>query len=113
MGLSIPWVSEASARPTSSARRRLKPRYAAMTPKSTKAQTAGGYCCGFRPKYCNGVRALIALGRTDEEIRLGLGIAESTWELWQLDHPEFREACTRTKEQQNLVIELAVVKRAI
>ena len=56
---------------------------------------------------------LASAGMLDKDIADRMGIAESTLNRWKLEHPEFREAIDRGKEEPNLMVEAAILKSAL
>lgn len=51
----------------------------------------------YRPEHAEQAYKLCLLGATDAEMADIFGVAESTLNLWKLNHPEFSEAITRGK----------------
>lgn len=53
------------------------------------------------------------LGMIDIDMARELGIAESTFQKWKTDHPEFAKAITRGKEHPDDIVEAALFRRAL
>lgn len=56
---------------------------------------------------------LARAGMTDKEMAIYIGIAESTFHKWKIDHPEFMEAITKGKEEPDDKVEAAMFRTAI
>jgi hypothetical protein len=67
----------------------------------------------FDPKYCDQVEKLCKLGATDTEIAEFFSVAESTINLWKLEHRDFSEAIKRGKFLADANVADRLYQRAI
>lgn len=67
----------------------------------------------YRPEYCEQVEKLCKLGATDKEIADFFDVAESTINLWKIDHPEFSESIKNGKIKADAEVANALHKRAL
>jgi len=73
---------------------------------------AGGRPTKYVKEHVKVAKALAKLGATDLEVAQALGVAVSTISLWKVQHPEFSEALTVTKEIADLNVVQSLYKRA-
>jgi len=66
----------------------------------------------YNPAYCEQVTKLCKLGATDKEIAEFFVIAESTLNLWKIEHREFSEAITRGKQVADMEVAASLYKIA-
>lgn len=74
---------------------------------------AGGRPTTYNPEYHNKmVFKLCLLGATDKEIADAFDIAESTLNLWKLEHPDFSESIKKGKVDADANVANSLYKRA-
>lgn len=67
----------------------------------------------FREEFTEQARKLALLGAIDDEIAGFFGVTDRTLRTWKLEHPEFREALARGKEESDARVEQSLYRRAI
>ncbi len=67
----------------------------------------------YRPEYCEQVEKLCRLGATDKEIADFFGKAESTINLWKLEHPDFSESIKKGKIDADAKVASSLYHRAL
>jgi hypothetical protein len=89
------------------------------TPRARKATTKapakhpGGRPSAFKPAYVVQANKLALLGQTDAEMAEFFDVAESTFHLWKLKHPEFSESLRAGKEVADSEIAKALYHAAL
>ena len=66
----------------------------------------------YKPEYCEQATNYCLLGATDEELMTFFDVAESTINLWKLEHPEFSEAIKEGREKADAMIGRRLFERA-
>lgn len=66
----------------------------------------------YEPKFVERVYRLCLLGLTDKELILAFGIADQTLYNWQHQHPEFKEAIHKGRQEADAHIAKALYHRA-
>ncbi|MCW0413491.1 helix-turn-helix domain-containing protein [Xanthomonas sacchari] len=74
---------------------------------------AGGRPTKYKPEFVEQGAKLAAKGFTDTEIADFFNVAVSTIYLWKVQHPEFSEALTTSKEAADQRVERALYERAL
>lgn len=74
---------------------------------------SGGRPSKFKPECVEQAAKLAALGATDREIADFFKIAESTLNLWKIEHPEFSESLKVGKENSDDRVEQSLYRRAL
>ncbi len=74
---------------------------------------AGGRPTKYKPEHCKVAAAMAKLGATDAEVARALGVAVSTVALWKVQHAEFSDSLTVTKEQADKNVVDSLYKRAM
>ena len=88
------------------------------SPKKKPAKKKLSANIGGRPsKYSEAWAVKMALvmaraGMIDKGMAVAMGVAESTFHKWKLDHPEFAAALTKGKEDENILLEHALFREA-
>jgi len=81
--------------------------------KKAKEKNKGGRPTKFKDEYTSQVYVACAEGMTDKKLCKLFGVAESTLNLWKLEHEEFRAEYERGKDYfQTQVVEKSLLKRA-
>ncbi|MBL8968259.1 MAG: hypothetical protein JNG85_14730 [Spirochaetaceae bacterium] len=112
---------QAKATPKSEARKKRAP--VAKPAKKTARNPAGERPAGEKAKTGRPTKydpaihpalgeAWAAAGKTDKQIAEKLGIAESTLNLWKIEHPAFSESLTRGKAGPDEQVESSLFARA-
>lgn len=81
--------------------------------KSSAPEAVVGRPSKYNPIYCDQVTKLCKLGATDSEIAEFFEIAESTLNLWKLEHKDFSEAITRGKQVADMEVAASLYKSAV
>ncbi len=66
----------------------------------------------YRPEYAEQALKLCRLGATDKELADFFEVAESTVNLWKIEHPEFSESLKAGKAQADAEVADKLFKRA-
>lgn len=74
---------------------------------------AGGRPTKYKSEFVEQGAKLAAKGFTDTEIADFFNVAVSTIYLWKVQHPEFSEALTISKEEADQRVERALYERAL
>ncbi len=74
---------------------------------------AGGRPTKYKPEYVKIAQAMAKLGATDVDVARALGVAVSTVSLWKVQHQEFSEALTVSKETADKNVVESLYKRAM
>jgi hypothetical protein len=74
---------------------------------------AGGRPTDYTNKHVGQAYKLAKLGYTDKEIADFFEIAESTLNLWKLEHPEFSESLKKGKAESDVEVEESLRMKAI
>ena len=74
---------------------------------------AGGRPSKYTPEYLNVVRGMAKLGATEVEIASALGVAVSTVSLWKVQHQEFSDALSSSKEVADAKVVESLYRRAV
>lgn len=77
------------------------------------SESVGGRPTKYKPEYIEQARKLCLLGATDRELADFFEVAESTLNLWKLEHPEFSESLKSGKEAADERVERSLFHRAI
>lgn len=67
----------------------------------------------YRPEYVEQAEKLSLLGATDMQMADFFGVAESTFHLWKLTHPEFSESIKLAKENADKNVERSLYRKAL
>lgn len=67
----------------------------------------------FKPEYAEQAEKLCKLGATDGELADFFGVAESTINLWKLEHPKFSESIKSGKVKADSDVVESLYKRAM
>lgn len=67
----------------------------------------------YQPEYAEQARKLCLLGSTDAELADFFEVAESTLNLWKLNHPEFSESIKKGKTQADAEVADRLYQRAM
>ena len=67
----------------------------------------------FKPEFCEQAAKLCKLGATDRDIADFFKVAESTINLWKLEHSEFSESLKIAKEEADKRVEQSLYRRAL
>lgn len=67
----------------------------------------------FQPEFCTQAAKLCALGATDRELADFFEVAESTLNLWKIQHPEFSESLKMAKGVADRRVEQSLYRRAL
>jgi hypothetical protein len=78
-----------------------------------KKPTNAGRPSSFRPEYIDTVKKLCLLGATDKQMADIFGVAESTFNKWKIDHPEFSESLKEGKEIADAQVASSLFNRAL
>ena len=73
---------------------------------------AGGRPTKYKAEFVKIAKALAKLGATDLEVAQALSVAVSTVALWKVQHKEFSDALTVTKEVADQNVVQSLYKRA-
>jgi hypothetical protein len=73
----------------------------------------GGRPSKFKPEMVEQARRLSLLGATDREMAEFFQVAESTLNLWKLEHPEFSESLKLGKDAADDRVEKSLYRRAL
>lgn len=73
---------------------------------------AGGRPSKYKPEFAEQAQRLTDLGATDRELAAFFKVAESTLNLWKLEHPEFSESLKLGKEIADKRVEQSLYHRA-
>jgi hypothetical protein len=74
---------------------------------------ASGRPTKYKDEYAEQVKKLCDLGATDRQLADFFKVAESTINLWKLEHPEFSESLKLGKEVPNNNVERSLYNRAL
>ena len=74
---------------------------------------SGGRPSKYKPEFAEQARKLTLLGATDRELADFFKVAESTLNLWKLEHPEFSESLKLGKEVADERVEQSLYHRAV
>ena len=66
----------------------------------------------YDEKYCEQARKLCLLGYTDKELADFFEVAESTVNLWKIEHPQFSESIKKGKDLADAEVALKLYERA-
>jgi hypothetical protein len=67
----------------------------------------------YRPEFARQAKSLTALGATDRELANFFGVAESTLNLWKLNHRRFSESLKLGKDVADKRVEQSLYHRAM
>lgn len=67
----------------------------------------------YKPEYAEQARKLCSLGATDRDLADFFKVAESTINLWKLEHAQFSESLKLAKEQADKRVEQSLYRRAL
>ena len=67
----------------------------------------------YQPEFAEQARKLCLLGATDRELADFFEVAESTLNLWKLEHPEFSESLKAGKEVADERVERSLYQMAV
>lgn len=67
----------------------------------------------YKEEYAEQARKLCLLGATDKELADFFDVAESTLNLWKLEHPEFSESLKKGKTQADAEVADRLYQRAM
>jgi hypothetical protein len=67
----------------------------------------------YKPEFAEQAEKLCKLGATDRELADFFGVAESTLNLWKVQHSEFSESLKVAKEQADQRVERSLYQRAV
>lgn len=67
----------------------------------------------YKPEYAEQAAKLCALGATDRDVADFFKVAESTLNLWKIEHPEFSESLKVAKEVADKRVEQSLYRRAL
>jgi hypothetical protein len=73
----------------------------------------GGRPSKYRPEYAEQAAKLCKLGATDRELADFFQVAESTLNLWKLEHSEFSESLKLGKDEADKRVEQSLYHRAV
>lgn len=74
---------------------------------------AGGRPSKYKPELIEQARKLCALGATDRDLAEFFEVAESTVNLWKIEHQEFSDALKLAKEAADSRVEQSLYRRAL
>lgn len=83
------------------------------TTNEDAAVDTGGRPSKYQPEYAEQARKLCLLGSTDKELADFFEVAESTLNLWKLEHAEFSESIKRGKSQADADVADRLYQRAM
>lgn len=75
--------------------------------------SAGGRPTKYKPEYAKQAEKLCALGATDKDLADFFEVAESTLNLWKLNHPQFSESLKLGKDGPNERVKRSLYHRAV
>lgn len=67
----------------------------------------------YKPEYAEQARKYSLLGATDKEMAELFEVAESTFHLWKLEHPDFSESLKKGKVQADANVANRLYQRAM
>jgi hypothetical protein len=67
----------------------------------------------YKREYVEQAAKLCKLGATDRELADFFGVAESTLNLWKLEHAEFSESLKGSKDEADKRVEHSLYRRAL
>lgn len=73
---------------------------------------SGGRPSKYKPEFAEQAKQLTDLGATDRELAVFFKVAESTLNLWKLEHHEFSESLKLGKEMADRRVEQSLYHRA-
>lgn len=74
---------------------------------------AGGRPTKYKAEHLKVAKGMAKLGATDAELALALGVAVSTVALWKVQHKEFSDALTISKDVANQKVVESLYKSAM
>jgi hypothetical protein len=80
--------------------------------KRVKKGSNAGRPTKYNAEYAEQAYKLCLLGATDKQLADFLGVAESTLNLWKLEHPDFSESLKNGKDRADAVIAQSLFHRA-
>lgn len=83
------------------------------TANEEAAAGAGGRPSKYQPEYAEQARKLCLLGSTDKELADFFEVAESTLNLWKLEHADFSESIKKGKSQADADVADRLYQRAM
>jgi hypothetical protein len=78
-----------------------------------KTKKPGGRPSSYQPEFAAQAQKLTKLGATDRELADFFEVAESTLNLWKLQHAEFSESLKLGKEEADNRVEQSLYHRAM